>query len=59
MPQPDKETLQLRLGEALGRLRERSGLTHEELATRLDTPLGTVKSWVRRGLAQLKECLDR
>lgn len=35
------------------------GLTHEELAARLDAPLGTVKSWVRRGLLQLKDCLDR
>lgn len=34
------------------------GYTHEELAVRLDAPLGTVKSWVRRGLLQLKECLD-
>ena len=35
------------------------GHTHEELAVELDTPLGTVKSWVRRGLLQLKECLDQ
>ena len=35
------------------------GHTHEELANSLDTPLGTVKSWVRRGLLQLKECLDQ
>ncbi len=35
------------------------GLTHEELAARLETPLGTVKSWVRRGLMQLKDCLDQ
>ena len=34
------------------------GLSHEELATRLKTPLGTVKSWVRRGLLQLKGCLE-
>ena len=34
------------------------GLTHEELANRVDAPLGTVKSWVRRGLAQLKVCLE-
>ena len=35
------------------------GLTHEELSSHLDVPLGTVKSWVRRGLLQLKDCLDR
>jgi RNA polymerase sigma-70 factor (ECF subfamily) len=34
------------------------GLTHEELAGRLATPLGTVKSWVRRGLMRLKSCLE-
>lgn len=34
------------------------GLTHTELATTLDVPLGTVKSWVRRGLLDLRECLD-
>lgn len=34
------------------------GLTHEELARRLDVPLGTAKSWVRRGLTRLKSCLD-
>lgn len=33
------------------------GLTHEEMALRLDAPLGTVKSWVRRGLLALKESL--
>ncbi|MGB0954384.1 MAG: sigma-70 family RNA polymerase sigma factor [Panacagrimonas sp.] len=35
------------------------GYTHPELAQRLKAPLGTVKSWVRRGLAQLRACLDR
>lgn len=34
------------------------GLTHDELARRLNAPLGTVKSWVRRGLQRLKACLD-
>lgn len=33
------------------------GYTHQELAKRLKAPLGTVKSWVRRGLQQLRECL--
>ncbi len=35
------------------------GLSHAELSDRLDSPLGTVKSWVRRGLQALKECLTR
>lgn len=34
------------------------GLSHEELAAQLKTPLGTVKSWVRRGLLQLKGCME-
>lgn len=34
------------------------GLTHEELALRLNAPLGTVKSWVRRGLRAMKETLN-
>lgn len=34
------------------------GLTHAELAQHLRQPLGTVKSFVRRGLASLKECLE-
>ncbi len=35
------------------------GLTHDELATQTGTPLGTVKTWIRRGLEQLKGCLER
>lgn len=34
------------------------GLSHSELAAHLKQPLGTVKSWVRRGLERLKACLD-
>ena len=35
------------------------GLTHGELSQRLDLPLGTLKSQLRRGLAALKDCLSR
>lgn len=35
------------------------GLTHAELSERVDKPLGTVKTWIRRGLAQLKTCLEQ
>jgi RNA polymerase sigma-70 factor (ECF subfamily) len=34
------------------------GLTHAEIAQALDTPLGTAKAWVRRGLEYLKNCLE-
>ena len=34
------------------------GYTHEEIAANLKSPVGTVKSWVRRGLESLKRCLD-
>jgi len=35
------------------------GSTYEELAARTGAPLGSVKSWIRRGLLQLRGCLDR
>lgn len=56
-----------RLGECLGRLPADQakaivtmysyGLSHSELAEQLSVPLGTVKSWVRRGTQNLKECM--
>lgn len=35
------------------------GLSHAEVADHLKEPLGTIKSWVRRGLQTLKTCLER
>ncbi len=34
------------------------GYTHEQIAQRLDAPVGSVKSWIRRGLIALKACLS-
>lgn len=55
------------LHDCLGRLAERQrecvqvayfeGLSHRELAQRLGVPIGTVKTWIRRGLIALKACL--
>lgn len=35
------------------------GYTYEELAVRMDVPLGTMKSWIRRSLLKLRDCLKR
>lgn len=34
------------------------GLSHPELASAMRSPLGTTKSWIRRGLLQLRGCLQ-
>jgi len=34
------------------------GLSHSEVAGHMKQPLGTVKTWVRRGLERLKVCLQ-
>ena len=34
------------------------GLTHSELAVTLQVPIGTVKTWIRRGLEKMRRCLD-
>jgi RNA polymerase sigma-70 factor (ECF subfamily) len=56
-----------RVFECLDALEERSarairaaffdGYTYAQLADRMKVPLGTMKSWVRRGLLQMKACL--
>ena len=34
------------------------GMSHSEVAGHMKQPLGTVKTWVRRGLERLKVCLQ-
>jgi RNA polymerase sigma factor (sigma-70 family) len=34
-------------------------MSHSELAEQLQLPLGTVKTWIRRGLEQLRGCMAR
>ena len=34
------------------------GLTHDELSESTQSPVGTIKSWIRRGLLSLKECVN-
>ena len=36
-----------------------TGATYNELAARCKVPLGTMKSWIRRSLMQLRTCLDQ
>ena len=35
------------------------GATYEQLAARMNVPLGTMKSWIRRALLKLRACLER
>ena len=34
------------------------GLSHHEIAARVDAPLGTVKAWIRRSLTAMRSCLS-
>jgi RNA polymerase sigma factor (sigma-70 family) len=36
-----------------------TGATYNELAARCKVPLGTMKSWIRRALIHLRQCLDQ
>lgn len=36
-----------------------SGMTHSEIANSMEQPLGTVKSWLKRGLFQLRSTLTK
>lgn len=57
------------LNQCLGRLESKQrevvnlaymrDLSHSELANQLQLPLGTVKTWIRRGLDQLRLCMAR
>jgi RNA polymerase sigma factor (sigma-70 family) len=35
-----------------------NGLSHQEVVDHLASPLGTIKSWIRRGLQSLQRCLS-
>jgi len=51
------EALQARQRECIV-LAYQGGLTHTEVASEIGEPLGSVKSWIRRGLTALKRCLE-
>ncbi len=34
------------------------GLTHQEITHHLEAPLGSIKTWIRRGLEALKRCIQ-
>jgi RNA polymerase sigma-70 factor, ECF subfamily len=57
-----------RLGHCMGRLESEprqavllafyEGLTHPQIATRMQRPLGTIKAWTRRSMQRLKDCME-
>ena len=65
----EQEQDAVRLAHCLDELEERArsmiraaffeGLTYTDLAAREEVPLGTMKSWIRRGLLRLRGCLER
>lgn len=75
LPEPDKvdpvefASDQRRLANCLANLQNQhrtvirtaffDGCTYHDLAARTGVPLGTMKSWIRRGLLSLKACLEQ
>ncbi len=67
-PTPESSRTRAALERCLGLLNEAqrrcvtlafvNGLSHDEIATTVGSPLGTIKSWVRRGLLSLRQCLE-
>lgn len=57
-----------RLGQCMERLESEprqavllafyDGLTHPQIATRMQRPLGTIKAWTRRSMQRLKDCME-
>lgn len=72
-PQPDRQAAARegirRLDTCLGelepprgemvRLAYLDGLSRDELADKFDQPVGTVKTWLRRSLQQLRDCMSQ
>jgi RNA polymerase sigma-70 factor (ECF subfamily) len=60
----DTETLKTCLGRLEAEQRScvllayHHGYSREELADRFDRPVGTIKTWLHRALARLKDCLE-
>jgi RNA polymerase sigma-70 factor, ECF subfamily len=51
------DTLDVRIRQSLA-LAYYLGMSNTEVATHLSSPLGSVKTWIRRGLQQLKNCIE-
>lgn len=51
------DTLEDRVRDAI-RTAFLEGVTYDALASRDNVPLGTMKSWIRRGLLRLRNCLE-